>query len=95
MGVCGSCVPGALDVDDDAKVIAAIAETAAAHQTPEDIDEGFQTAPSKRLRKAFAAYQKTLHGPLAITAIGIDRVRAACPHFARWLDTLEAIAAAP
>jgi len=55
---------------DDAKVIAAITEMAAVHQTPEDIDDGVQTAPSKRLRRAFPAYQKTLHGPLAIAAIG-------------------------
>jgi len=54
-----------------------------------------QIAPPSRLRKAFAAYEKTLHGPLAIAAIGVDRVRAACPHFARWLDTLESIATAP
>ena len=78
--------------DDDATVIAAIAETAAAHQTPEDIDDGHLTAPSKRLHKAFAAYQKTVHGLLAISAIGVDRLRAACPHFARWLATLESIA---
>src|ERR1043166_6819115 len=35
--------------DDDAAIVAAIAKTAAAHQTPEDIDDGPQTAPSKRL----------------------------------------------
>jgi hypothetical protein len=81
--------------DDDATIIAAIAAVASAHSTPEDIDEGAHTAPSKRLRSAFAGYQKTLHGPLAVSAIGIDRIRTACPHFARWLDQLEAIAAAP
>jgi hypothetical protein len=88
-------VPGALDVRRRCEGIAAIAETAAAHRTPEDINDGLQTAPPSRLRKAFAAYEKTLHGPLAIAAIGVDRVRAACPHFARWLDTLESIATAP
>lgn len=77
--------------DDDAGVIAAIAEIAAAHETPEDIDEGPASAPSKRLERAFAAYQKTVHGPVAASAIGIDRIRAACPHFHRWLDRLAAI----
>jgi hypothetical protein len=81
--------------DDDATVIAAIAEVAGAYSTPEDIDEGPRTAPSKRLHNAFAGYQKTLHGPLALSAIGTDRIRAACPHFAGWLERLEAIAAAP
>ena len=38
----------------------------------------------------FAAYQKPLHGPLAVAAIGIDRIRAVCPHFHQWLGRLEA-----
>jgi len=79
--------------DDDVKVIPAITAVAVAHRTPEDIDEGPQTAPSKRLLNAFTGYQKTLHGPLAVSAIGIDRIRAVCPHFAQWLDRLEAVAA--
>jgi hypothetical protein len=81
--------------DDDPVVVTAISTIAAAHGTPEDIDEGPHTAPSKRLRNAFAAYQKTLHGPLAMSAIGVDRIRATCPHFAQWLRRLVAIAAAP
>ena len=79
--------------DDDAKVIAAIAAIAAEHQTPEDIDEGPHTAPSKRLLDVFPAYQKALHGPLAVDAIGIERMRAVCPHFAQWLSRLEIAAA--
>jgi hypothetical protein len=75
--------------NDDPKVIAAIAAIAAAHPTPEDIDEGPQTAPSKRLLDVFPAYQKVLHGPVAVDAIGIDRMRAVCPHFAQWLSRLE------
>ena len=79
--------------DDDARIVAAIAELAAVHATPEDINEGPQTAPSKRLRAAFPAYQKTLHGPIAMSAIGVERIRASCPHFAAWLGRLETIAA--
>jgi hypothetical protein len=79
--------------DDDAGVIEVIGRIARAHRTPEDIDDGPMTAPSKRLLEAFEAYQKPLHGPLAVAAIGIDRIRAVCPHFHRWLDRLEAIAA--
>jgi hypothetical protein len=72
--------------DDDPGVIAAIARIADGHATPEDIDDGPMTAPSKRLRDVFAAYQKPLHGPLAVSAIGIDRIREVCPHFHRWLE---------
>jgi hypothetical protein len=76
--------------DDDPGVIEAIARIAAGHPTPEDIDDGPMTAPSKRLRDIFAAYQKPLHGPLAVAAIGLDRIRAVCPHFHQWLGRVEA-----
>jgi Domain of unknown function (DUF4276) len=52
-----------------------------------------ETAPSKRLARVFPRYQKALHGPLAIDAIGVERIRTACPHFASWLARLEAVAA--
>jgi len=81
--------------DDDQAIIPAIAAITDAHATPEDIDEGPDTAPSKRLLRVFTAYQKTVHGPIAIAAIGIERIRTACPHFARWLDDLIAIAESP
>jgi hypothetical protein len=80
--------------DDDAPVIEAIAKIAAGYPTPEDIDDGPMTAPSKRLRDVFAAYQKPLHGPLAVAAIGLERIRAVCPHFDAWLGCVEALAGA-
>lgn len=78
--------------DDDPRVIEAIAKIAADHPTPEDINDGPLTAPSKRLRDVFAAYQKPLHGPLAVAAIGLERIRAVCPHFHQWIGRLEALA---
>ena len=48
--------------------------------------------PSKRLCREFPAYQKTLHGPRAVSAVGLAGVRAVCPHFHRWLTRLEVIA---
>lgn len=58
---------------------------------PEDINDGPQTAPSKRILAAMAGYQKTFHGPLIACDIGLDPIRAACPHFDGWLRTLEAL----
>lgn len=60
---------------------------------PEDINEGPQTAPSKRILAAMPGYQKTFHGPLIACDIGLDAMRAACPHFAAWLGMIEALAA--
>ena len=61
-------------------------------QSPEEINEHPETAPSKRVLKISPGYQKTLHGPLAVMDIGLAAIRAACPHFDQWLSKLEALA---
>lgn len=62
-------------------------------QNPEEINERPQFAPSKRIEALFPAYRKNLHGPMTARRIGLDRIRAECPHFASWLSKLEAFAA--
>ena len=59
--------------------------------TPEDINEGYHTAPSRRVMAACPGYQKPLHGPLAVMEMGVDTIRAQCPHFNEWLTQLESI----
>ncbi|WP_147162407.1 DUF4276 family protein [Pararhodospirillum oryzae] len=65
---------------------------AAAYSTPEDINDGTHTAPSKRLKGIFppGTYSKAEHGPLIAEAIGIDRMRARCPGFNAWVTHLQA-----
>lgn len=58
-------------------------------RTPEEINDSPQTAPSKRIERLFAFYQKPLHGVLAAKRIALETIRAACPHFGEWLTTLE------
>jgi hypothetical protein len=58
---------------------------------PEDINDGEQTAPSKRLQATLRLYEKTTHGPLAIEATGIAVVRAQCPRFDAWVTRLEGL----
>jgi hypothetical protein len=60
-----------------------------AHETPEHINDGATTAPSKRLMDAFPVYQKPVHGPLATGHIGLTALRAACLHFGEWLAAME------
>ena len=62
--------------------------------TPEEINERPQFAPSKRIETIFPTYKKTLHGPTTAGRIGLERIRAECPHFNGWLKKLEAFAAA-
>ncbi|WP_199769702.1 DUF4276 family protein [Aeromonas sp. ASNIH2] len=47
-----------------------------------------QTAPSKRILALVPNYKKTLHGPLIAEDIGLDAIRAQCPHFNRWIERL-------
>ncbi len=56
--------------------------------TPEEINDSPITAPSKRLLKLIPSYQKTLHGPLAVSAIGLEKICDECPHFREWIDRL-------
>jgi hypothetical protein len=74
--------------------IARLAEIAEAHESPELIDDGPETAPSKRIAQHIPeyAFQKASAGPLIAQRIGIGRMRERCPHFAEWLGRLESLA---
>ena len=58
---------------------------------PEEIDDSPQTAPSKRIERLVAGYQKPLSGTQAAQAIGLNAIRVACPHFDAWLGRLECL----
>jgi hypothetical protein len=64
-----------------------------AFSNPEEIDEGEQTAPSKRLKRIFPTYEKEADGPLITLDIGLSPLREACPHFDEWITWLEQVAA--
>ena len=59
-------------------------------ETPEHINGGYETKPSARLGKFLHVphYRKTLHGALAIQAIGIDKLLSECRHFSGWYNRL-------
>ncbi len=60
-------------------------------QSPEDINDSPITAPSKRILALYPKYDKPLYGTLAVLEIGLDKLRAECPHFHTWLDWLESL----
>jgi hypothetical protein len=60
--------------------------------TPEEINDSSTTAPSKRIEALVAGYEKPLLGTLAALEIGLERIRAECPHFRAWLESLESMA---
>jgi len=61
---------------------------------PEEINDGAQTAPSKRLETHVPGYRKSVHGPLAVASTGLVALRTACPRFGTWVTRLEALAKA-
>lgn len=58
---------------------------------PELVDGDPHHAPSKRILTAHAAYSKTLDGPSLAEEIGLDAIRAECPHFDQWLTWIESL----
>lgn len=60
------------------------------YASPEEINDSPETAPSKRVEKLVPGYEKPFMGTIAILEIGLDVIRAACPHFNDWLARLEA-----
>lgn len=59
---------------------------------PEQIDDGYETCPSRRISRLVSGYRKPLLGPIIAEAIGIDSMRARCVHFGEWVSRLEALA---
>lgn len=64
-------------------------------KSPELIDDGQHTAPSKRIIAQFPQYNdlKTTVGTQMAERIGLENIRSKCPHFNAWLDRLEKLGA--
>jgi hypothetical protein len=69
-------------------ILKAIADTVS---TPELINDGFTTAPSKRIIAVFPDYKgaKRIVGPQVAESIGLNEIRSKCPHFDDWITKLE------
>lgn len=76
----------------DADVRQALIDIRAQFQTPEDINNHRETAPSKRILATFpdGTYSKTEHGPMIAESIGLPPIRQQCPQFDGWLNMLKA-----
>lgn len=81
---------------DCAKQVVAL-QAIALHQSPEEINDGRQTAPSKRIINQFPDYEgaKPTAGPQIAANIGLEAIRDKCPHFNAWLKKLERLANEP
>ena len=58
-------------------------------QNPELINDGQETAPSKRILKEIPEYDKATAGVAVVKKIGLQVLREKCRHFNEWLTRLE------
>ena len=77
--------------DHSERQIAALEAIADTYSTPELINDGPQSAPSKRIIAKLPDYEdaKAAVGPQVAELIGLETIRNKCPHFAAWLSRLE------
>jgi hypothetical protein len=80
------------DWADSPKVASQLKEVAQSFDSPEEINNSRQTAPSKRILKVMPEFHKTIHGPLIACDIGLDAIRQSCTHFNNWLKKIENLA---
>lgn len=60
--------------------------------SPEEINDHYETCPSRRIKKVCSGYSKVIDGPQIVGAIGLEGIRSECPHFDEWLTKLESLA---
>ena len=79
---------------DQTTRIEALEKISNAVESPELINDGPTTAPSKRIIEQLPGYgkDKAVEGPQVAALIGIATIRKKCPHFDRWLAKLEVLA---
>jgi Domain of unknown function (DUF4276) len=87
--------PNAFSVSFDQcdSAVKSLEQIAADVRSIELINDGPQTAPSKRIIELIPQYdgEKVTAGPDIAELIGIPTIRAACPHFDQWLKRLESL----
>jgi hypothetical protein len=60
-----------------------------AFNSPEEINDDPNNAPSKRIQTLKKGYRKVAMGKTVSEAIGVKTIRKQCPHFNNWLTMLE------
>jgi hypothetical protein len=75
------------------EALPALQKVRAAFDSPEHINDGYDTKPSKRLEALLhPRYKKTIHGPRAAARISLETIERECRHFKHWMDSLRGLA---
>jgi len=77
---------------DRAGVVEELLDIRNGFASPEHINDGRETAPSKRILDVCDTYDKVAHGSLIAMDIGLDTIRRECSMFDAWIKRLEGLA---
>lgn len=69
--------------------LTALKECAKMQSNPELINDGAETAPSKRILNCIACFDKANVGVDVLERIGIENIAGKCHHFAEWIKCIE------
>lgn len=61
------------------------------YESPEDINNKPETAPSSRLKDAIAGYDKVVYGSLLAEEMTLSTIRSKCPLFNSWIERIEGV----
>lgn len=77
--------------------LAVLQKVRQAAESPEHINDSFETKPSKRLANLLhhPGYKKTLHGPIVAKRITLAVMERECVHFGAWMNRLRELRATP
>ena len=76
------------EISGNKKIIPVLQKVRDNVQTPEHINDGPETAPSKQIISQFKGYNKVLYGSIAAKRISVKDIVACCPHFRYWIEQL-------
>lgn len=77
---------------NSSREIQRLAAETASYESPELINEGSDTAPSKRILREVPIYDKVTAGSVVAIELTLPTIRAVCPHFSDWITRLEQLA---
>jgi hypothetical protein len=76
---------------DEPKIVDDLTKIRDKFESPEHINDGNTTAPSKRILKICKDYEKVNHGSLIALDIGLDIIRTECLIFNQWIKHIEGL----
>lgn len=84
-------------IEEERAIDDLVSEIRETQKAAEDINDGDETAPSKRIIKHLPVYKenKVVAATDATQQIGLPRLIEACPHFGAWVRRLENLGARP